>query len=257
MLKKLNSDFGWRPAATSCVWPETAAENCRRLARTVPEVGVYLLELQACLNYGPEDLPRKPRGLVYHAHLPLDLPWRLGGETVFAAMERLFEKIAALAPWAFVLHPPEEAAALKAYVAAFAASGRDPKALLLENTEETSPEEVLSLARRTGCGMCLDLGHMLAMGHPLPGDVPALVQTVRMLHVYSPFEAGGPPPGKRHCHRPLTRLAPEGRETLLWMLRHLRPETIVAEVFAPTHLLESLAVLDVLAELAAGGEAGV
>jgi len=256
MLQNNNPDFSWRPAATSCLWPETAAVNCRRLARTVPEVGVYLLELRACLDYGPEDLPRKTHGLLYHAHLPLDLPWSLGGETVFSATERLLEKIAHLYPWAFVLHPPKSPADLAAFVAAFAKSGRDPKSLLLENTEDASPDDVLALARQTGCGMCLDLGHLLAMGHALPADQPELAATVRMLHVYSPFEAAGPPPGRRHCHRPLTSLAPEGRETLLWMLRNLHPVTIVAEVFAPVHLLESLAVLNALAEIAASGEPG-
>ena len=49
-----------------------------------------------------------------------------------------------------------------------------------------------------------------------------------------------------HVHRPLQHLAPEGRDILVWMLGHLRPETIVVEVFAPNHLLESLAVLNAL-----------
>ncbi|MHC1712033.1 MAG: cobamide remodeling phosphodiesterase CbiR [Solidesulfovibrio sp.] len=247
MLQKSNKKISWRAAATSCVWPETALINCRRLARSVPEVGLYLLELQSCLRYGPNDLPQKTYGLTYHAHLPLDLPWRLGGETAFYAMEGLLEKTAHLKPWAFVLHPPENPAALQGFLQAFADTGHDPKSVLLENTETASPADVLEMATEAGCGVCLDLGHMLAMDHALPKDAPGLIDAVRMLHVYSPFGVEGPPPGRRHAHRTLTCLSPEGRETLLWMLSNLCPETVVVEVFAPIHLLESLAVLDALA----------
>ena len=247
MIQKCNTGRSWHPAATSCVWPETAAVNCRRLARSVPEVGLYLLEIQACLAYGPDDLPRKTHGLRYHAHLPLDLPWRLGGDTAFELVAGLFDKIVHLAPWAFVLHPPETPDDLAAFVAAWTEAGRDPRTLLLENTETAAPEEVLDLADRLGCGVCLDLGHLLAMGHPLPSDTAKLAARTRMLHVYSPFGAEGPPAGRRHSHRTLTCLSPEGRELLVWMLGHLRPATVVVEVFAPIHLLESLAVLDALA----------
>lgn len=256
MIQKCKPSFPWRPAATSCVFPETAAVNSRRLARSVPEVGLYLLELHACLAYGPEDLPQKDYGLAYHLHLPLDLPWRLGGETVFYAMEGLLEKTAHLHPWAFVLHPPERPEDLGAFLAAMAGAGHDPASLLLENTEDVSPAEVLDMAEAAGCGVCLDLGHMLAMGHTLPTDDPRLGRLTRMLHVYSPFGAEGPPPGRRHAHRTLTCLSPAGRETLVWMLANLRPETVVVEVFTPIHLLESMAVLEALAETTCPGEPG-
>lgn len=248
MLQKSKSGRSWNVAATSCVWPETAAVNCRRLARTVPEVGLYLLELRACLDYGPDDLPRKTHGLRYHAHLPADLPWRLGGDTAFELVSGLFDKIDHLAPRAFVLHPPDNPEALADFVSAWRASGRDPAELLLENTETASPAEVLDLAEANGCGVCLDLGHLLAMGHALPADTARLAAQTRMLHVYAPFGAEGPPAGRRHAHRPLTALAPEGRDLLVWMLGHLRPETVVVEVFAPTHLISSLAVLEALAQ---------
>lgn len=256
MIQKCKPSFPWRPAATSCVFPETAAVNSRRLARSVPEVGLYLLELHACLAYGPEDLPQKDYGLAYHLHLPLDLPWRLGGETVFYAMEGLLEKTAHLRPWAFVLHPPERPDDLRAFLSAMAGAGHDPAALLLENTEDVSPAAVLDMAEAAGCGACLDLGHMLAMGHALPKDDPRLARLTRMLHVYSPFGAEGPPPGRRHAHRTLTCLSPAGRETLVWMLGNLSPETVVVEVFTPIHLLESMAVLEALAETACAGEPG-
>lgn len=255
MIQKCKRPFAWRTAAPSCVWPETAAVNCRRLARSVEEVGLYLLELESCLAYGPDDLPQKDYGLTYHLHLPLDLPWRHGGDAAFFAMEGLLAKTAPLHPWAMVLHPPQTLAALTDFVRALAATGRDPSMVLLENTEEASPADVLDMAVATGCGVCLDLGHMLAMGHELPRDDPELAGRVAMLHVYSPFGSEGPPKGRRHLHRTLTSLAPEGRDTLAWMLTHLRPQAVVVEVFAPVHLLESLRVLEAVACALPGGEA--
>ena len=255
-LQKCNSRFSWRLAAPSCVWPETALVNCRRLARTVPEVGLYLLELHACLAYGPQDLPQKTYGLAYHLHLPLDLPWRLGGETAFAVMERLLSMTEHLSPWAYVLHPPTDASALADFVRAFAAAGRDPARLLLENTDAVSPTETLALAKELSCGLCLDLGHMLAMGHSLPTDDPQLLARTGMLHVYSPFGPEGPPTGRSHLHRTLTCLSPEGRDILTWMLGHLRPQTLVLEIFAPMHLVESLAVIDALCDTVVPPAAG-
>lgn len=225
--------------------------NCRRLARTVDEVGLYLLELDSCLAYGPDDLPQKTYGLRYHLHLPLDLPWFRGGDAAFAAMEGLLAKTAHLAPWSLVLHPPESLAELESFVAALAATGRDPAMVLLENTEEHSPGEVLDLALATGCGVCLDLGHMLAMDHPLPSERTGdLLARTRMLHIYAPYGSEGPPPGRRHAHRALTCLSPEGRDILVWMLSTLKPRAVVLEVFAPFHLVESMAVLNALAETA-------
>ncbi|WP_428565560.1 MAG: cobamide remodeling phosphodiesterase CbiR [Solidesulfovibrio sp. DCME] len=249
MIQKCNPARSWRLAAPSCVWPETAAVNCRRLARSVDEVGLYLLELESCLAYGPDDLPQKDFGLRYHLHLPLDLPWRHGGDAAFFAMEGLLHKTARLSPWAMVLHPPDSLAALEAFLGALADAGGDPASVLLENTEGISPAEALDMAGAAGCGLCLDLGHMLAMGHDLPAADPEFVGKARMLHVYSPFGAEGPPPGRRHTHRTLSCLSPAGRDRLTWMLANLRPESVVVEVFAPVHFMESL---HVLAALAAG-----
>ncbi|MFP5257522.1 MAG: cobamide remodeling phosphodiesterase CbiR, partial [Acidobacteriota bacterium] len=195
-------------------------------------------------------------GLAYHLHLPLDLPWRLGGETAYAVMERLLEMTGHLSPWGYVLHPPTDASALADFVRAFAAAGRDPARLLLENTDAVSPTETLALAKELGCSLCLDLGHMLAMGHPLPTDDPELVARTAMLHVYSPFGPEGPPTGRSHLHRTLTCLSPEGRDILQWMLSHLRPQTLVLEIFAPMHLVESLAVIGALADAVSPPTAG-
>lgn len=252
-LQNCNTKYPWRLAAPSCVWPDTAVVNCRRLARSVPEVGLYLLECNACRAYGPDDLPQKTYGLTYHLHLPLDLPWRLGGEMAFILVEDLLNLTAHLAPWGFVLHPPEDRRALAEFLDAWTASGRDRAAVLLENTDKAAPAAVLDLARDLECGLCLDLGHLLAMDHALPVNDPFLAAACRMLHVYSPFGAEGPPPGRSHAHRPLSCLSPAGRDTLLWMLRHLRPQSVVLEVFAPVHFLETMAVFAALADSAGDG----
>ena len=242
MLQKSKPRNGWRPAATSCVRPDTAAANCRQLVGVVPEVGLYLLELVSCLAYGPDDLPRDTLGLTYHLHLPIDLPWHLGGDAVFAVTAGLLDKTAHLAPWGFVLHPPVRSDALRRFLAAWTAGGHDPAAVLLENTEEASPEAVVAMAREAGCSVCLDLGHMLAMGHALPD--PACADLVRMLHLYAPWGAAGPPSGKRHIHASLAVLDGPGGEALAWMAGQFAPEVVVAEVFSPEALRESLTVLE-------------
>ena len=254
LLQNCDTNNSWRPAATSCVWPATLAENCQRLAETVPEVGLYLLEGSACLAYGPEDLPQDTFGLRYHVHLPLDLAWSLGGQAAFEVASALRDMVAHLAPWGFVLHPPRDRDALATFVRTWQAAGYDPADVLLENTDDESPQDVLDMATGLGCGMCLDLGHLLAMGGALPTDEAALAAAVRMFHVYSPFTDDPLPAGRTHVHRPLTGLPPAGRELLCWMLGHLRPETIVLEVFAPDHLTVSLALLDELAATVGAGE---
>lgn len=252
-LQNCDNKTSWRIAATSCVWPDTLAANCRHLAGEVAEVGLYLLEGSACLAYGPEDLPSETYGLRYHVHLPLDLAWALGGQAAFEVASSLRDMVAHLTPWGFVLHPPQDHDALAVFIRAWQEAGYDPRDILLENTDETSPQEVLDLASGLGCGICFDLGHMLAAGAPLPEDEAALAAAVRMLHVYSPFSDEALPAGRTHVHRPLTGLPPAGRELLAWMLGHLRPETIVLEVFAPAHLTDSLAVLhDLTASLGDG-----
>lgn len=243
MLQKSKKKGSWRPAATSCVWPDTARANCRQLAGLVPEVGLYLLELASCLAYGPEDLPRQRHGLVYHLHLPLDLPWERGGTAVYTSVAGLFDKTAHLAPWGFVLHPPRQTAALATFLDAFAAAGHAPADVLLENTEEVSPAAVVALAGASGCSVCLDLGHMLAMDHALP-EAAVGSGLVRMLHVYAPWGARGLPPGKRHVHASLAALDAPGWGALAWMLDRLDPEVVVAEVFSPADLTASLAVLE-------------
>lgn len=246
MLQKGNPARFWRLAAPSYVWPDTAAGNCRRLAGLVDEVGLYLLELDSCLAYGPDDLPGSADGLRYHLHLPLDLPWDRGGQAAFEAMRGLLKKTAPLAPWAMVLHPPASPAALGAFLRALAAAGGDPAAVLLENTEEASPAAVLALAEAAGCNLCLDLGHLLAAGQPLPRQDPGLARRVRLLHVYAPCGPEGPSPDGRHRHHSLACLSAAGRDALAWLLDNLRPEAVVAEVFAPQAFRESLDILTAL-----------
>jgi hypothetical protein len=95
-------------AAPSFLWPGTIAENCARLATTVPEVGLLFFETRSCLEYTDDDLPLSlaELGLRYHVHLPLDLPWAEGAEAVLETVHKLLAKCAFLQPWAAVLHPP-------------------------------------------------------------------------------------------------------------------------------------------------------
>jgi len=64
-------------AAPLFLWPDTAAENCARLASMVSEVGLLFLETRSRLEDTHDDLPLSlaKSGLRYHVHLPLDLPW--------------------------------------------------------------------------------------------------------------------------------------------------------------------------------------
>ena len=57
MFAKSKSPFSWRIAAPSCVWPETALVNCRRLARTVPEAEAFFNEPRVRLLLAAAGLP--------------------------------------------------------------------------------------------------------------------------------------------------------------------------------------------------------
>jgi len=250
-----NCDKKWRVAAPSCVWPETAAENCRRLARTLPEVGLYLLEGAACLAYGPKDLPQKTHGLRYHAHLPVDLPWEDGGQAAFAVVAGLLAKTAHLAPWGFVLHPPADRAVLAAFVAAWRAAGQAPADLLLENIETASPAD--GPGSGPGSGL-FDL--------PGPRDTcwPWAMPCPRTRPPWprpSACSTSTPPTARKARRRaaatstaPSSSSRPRVGTGFLWMLGHLAPETVVLEVvFAPMHLVESLAVFEALADTIGAG----
>lgn len=228
----------WTVAAPSFVIPGTVRENCALLRKSFPEVGLLLFETQACLNYGPHDLPGPDEfpELRFHAHLPLDLPWTGGLERIEAILAALMAKVAHLKPWSYVLHPPPAAVDLTELAQVFARLGVDPVAVLLENTREQDLAGIWKQAARAGFSACLDLGHLLSYDQKdalaLPGPWPR----TRLLHLNAPG-----PDGR---HESLARLDEQGRATLTDMLARFEPGGVVLlEVFDPCRLEESLNVL--------------
>lgn len=254
MLKKTPVKTPWSVAAPSWVVPGSVADNQRFLAPHFPEIGLYFLQAGPCLDYGPDDLPGHKDGLSHHVHLPLDLPWNRGAAAVFDLTLSLEAKIAHLDPWGYVLHPPTGpggAALLAHFAGLWRDSGRDPAAILLENTEDAGPGDLWPAAADLGLSVCLDLGHMLAYGHERLLVLPGLFERLRMLHVYAPRDPvrdrdlrGG------HKHRGLGLLDDAGREILRTLLSALSPGgTVVLEVFSPEELGDSWRALALAAGL--------
>ncbi|MGE4299170.1 MAG: cobamide remodeling phosphodiesterase CbiR [Desulfovibrionaceae bacterium] len=186
----------WNVAAPSFVRPGTVADNCRFLAGRVREVGVVLFETAGSLAYTETDLPPDLAALplTYHVHLPLDLPWRSQADGAGAAWDvvrQLVAKTAYLAPNAFVLHPPpadmgpDAATALERFASLWRDAGLDPARLLVENTEENDLAALAAVLDRSGCGVCLDIGHCMAYGQQalLACGGPLGWDRVGMLHL--------------------------------------------------------------------------
>jgi hypothetical protein len=233
---------GYTLAVPSWVWPGTVAENCEKLAGLFPEVALMFLETEACLAYGGKDLP--PRladlSLSWHVHFPVDLDWRNGGQRAMDAVISLADKAAYLNPHAFVLHPPpgpaeERRPLLEKVVAKWRDSGREPGALLLENTREVGAVEAHQLARELGTGLCLDLGHIMAYEQALPA-LSDMAGRIGMVHLSAP--------GPNAEHLSLARLNPAG-ETIACRLIGTagRGTVLTLEIFEPGALFESAAWL--------------
>ena len=235
----------WSLAAPSCVLPADVGTNCTALARHFPELGLCFFETGACLAYTEADLPEGLRALPvrWHMHLPLDLPWAEGPGEVAVAILALAEKVAGLAPWAYVLHPPGEPEQLRAdepeqlrcLALALAEGGIRPEALLVENIRGRDLETMWPVVRELGLGVCLDLGHMLERGQEDFLALPGLWDHVRMLHLNAPDEAR---PGR---HAALDRLDAAGQRVLGRMLSSFAPGgSVVLELFSPRELFDSL-----------------
>ncbi|WP_051445261.1 cobamide remodeling phosphodiesterase CbiR [Desulfocurvus vexinensis] len=224
-------------AAPSFVVPGTVGENCRFLAGLAPEVGLLFFETQACMAYGPQDLPPELAGLGlrYHVHLPLDLPWERGVAAVWAVVRALVDKAAFLAPWGYVLHPPGTVRELEALVGLWTGHGLDPAALLLENVRGNDLTALLAPSAALGLSLCLDLGHLMAYNQPIP-ELARDWQRVRMLHLCAPG------PGGRH--RPLAELDGAGRALLARLVAATGPRAVLMlEIFDAPGLFASAALL--------------
>ncbi|EPR43725.1 hypothetical protein dsx2_2152 [Desulfovibrio sp. X2] len=239
------TDFPFRVAAPSWVWPGTVGENCRRLGEIFDEIGILLFESKACLEYGEEDLPRTlaELSLNYHLHLPLDLPWKDGILAVSHVITSLLDKTAFLDPWGFVVHAPPHAKQLDELAFCFIHKGIKPDRVLLENTKEFNPLEFWCDIRYLGLNLCLDLGHLMLYGQERLLELPRLWPRVKLVHLCAPA-----PDGR---HLPLTELDAEGRALVRIILSRMSPDTVVMpEVFDPEGLAASMAVLH---EVLSGG----
>lgn len=194
-------------AAPSCVIPGTVAENARFLAGRVAEVGLCLFETEACLNYGVEDLPAslKDLPLIWHVHLPVDLPWEAGGRAAAAVALALMGKVEYLPLRAAVLHPPDSVHS-EQLLRDFAALWREhcQVPLLLENIDISSLVELEALLGESPWGICLDVAHALGYGQEALLHNVSLLQKVALVHWSAP--------GQRDQHLPLTALTPQELE---------------------------------------------
>ncbi|WP_051694429.1 cobamide remodeling phosphodiesterase CbiR [Desulfohalovibrio reitneri] len=231
-------EFPFRLAVPSWVWPGTVADNCRRLGFTFNEVGLTMFESQACMDYGPDDLPPElvELGLRYHMHMPLDLPWSEGMLAVGDVIDCLVEKTAYLQPWGYVLHPPPVSKLLDEVAFRFINKGIKPDRVLLENTKEFDPLEYWCDIRYLGLNLCLDLGHLLLYGQERLVELPRLWNRVKLVHLSAPGPDGE--------HLALNELDAEGRRLVRLILDKMGPDTVVmAEVFDPERLILSLEAL--------------
>lgn len=220
---------GPRLAVPSFVAPGTVAQNLAFIAAEgdfVDEAELVFFEAEACLAYGPADLPsRLPDGLAVHVHLPLDLDWT-DPEAAAAISARLLAKAKDFSPTAATLHPPNDPSRLRRFVAAFAAAGADPGLLRLENTPENEGGQWIDAAISLGLGFCYDVGHRMLAGRPHPLLQPPALDHVRMMHLYAPTPKGR--------HEGLDRLDAAGRWIVaadLDLLLGAGLETLVLEVF--------------------------
>lgn len=228
-------------AGPSWIIPGTVSENCVRLSGLVDEVALMLLETEACLAYGPDDLPADlaPLSLTCHAHLPTDLDWS-EPDNAWAGLAALVEKIAHLSLRTFVLHPPPDPSLLPWLAKKFRAIGIAPTNVMLENVRENDLTQCWQIVLHSGFSTCLDLGHVLAYGqrtHELPG----VWENTRMLHLCAP-DTGTP-----SRHRSLALLDESGTALLQSWLKQVRKDaTLTVEIFDEKGLRESLDFLNML-----------
>jgi len=230
-------------AAPSRVIPGTTAQNIRFLHQhaggRIQEIALCFFETQPSLAYTTDDLPETLPELPFswHVHLPVDLPWHIGPEASANCALRLMRKVEALQPRAAVLHAPD-LPARKALLAAFADtwSARCAVPLLLENVESCDLVDIAQIIVDAECGVCLDLGHMLAYRQQNIFDHAELVSRVQLAHWSAPDGADR--------HLPLTRLTGEEKNSLQAAAAQLPDTTThLLEIFDWNGVEESLALL--------------
>jgi hypothetical protein len=240
------SPFLFRLAAPSWLIPATVEENVRHLLDNcaavpeVEEVALLLFETEAALFSTNKDLPTSLRdaGFTWHVHLPLDIPWELGGVAAYETASRLADKTEFLNPRFFVLHPPPESRdgmQLSQFAQLWRMDGRNTEQILVENTQENDLVELLPRVEEEDLRLCLDMGHVLAYGQDaLLEALEGRWDLVRLLHLHG----FGPvrDTGKLRDHQSLDLLDEEGWRQTEHALRSVceatsLPPTVVLEVF--------------------------
>ncbi len=224
----------FRLAAPSCVLPLTVGAACQQLAGFVPEVALMFLETEACLAYGPEDIafPLQTPPLVFHLHLPVDLPWDAGVSIVHQKIAALERKVASLKPHTFVLHPPAAPYLLEGILHH---SPHWRNLVAMENIGGADLSAVWPVIEAQDLGVCLDVGHLVSYGQRQLLDLPGLFARTRVLHLY-----GGEMRGQ---HQPLQDFPDPDllRQILVEVARTSRfqPVSLVLEVFSWEHFVTS------------------
>lgn len=235
--EKWGTSFPFTLAAPSFAIPAGVAENCRFLADHFREIDLLFYETESCLAYTEEDLPPDLAELPcsWHVHLPLDLPWESGFETVWGKLDGLLDKCAYLSPHAYVLHPPTVPGMLAPLAARLSDRGVAPSAFLVENIGKCSLVPVWDEVVGGGFSACLDIGHILAYEQRDVLGLAGLWDRVRMLHVYGAE--------RRSRHWPLAELDAEGQALLRTLLDAFTGPTVTLELFGQADLFESLDLL--------------
>ncbi|EGB14356.1 hypothetical protein DND132_1143 [Pseudodesulfovibrio mercurii] len=229
--------FPFPLAAPSSVLRAGLAENSVFLADYFPEIAILFFETEACLAYTEEDMPPSLADLpcTWHVHMPLDLPWQAGFETVWRKIDGLVDKLAPVSPRVYVLHPPTAPDMLLPLADRLRDKGVDPARFLIENVGQCNLTRVWDEVVEGGYSACLDIGHIQAYGQRDILQLPGLWDRVRMLHIY------GAERDMRHW--PLRELDPVGQVLLRAMLDRASDFTVTIELFRKEELFDSLDLL--------------
>ena len=238
--------FPFRLAAPSWLIPGSVPENVRFLVENrhlVPEVGeiaLLLFETEAALFSTNKDLPDSltDAGFTWHVHLPLDIPWELGGVAAYETASRLADKTEFLNPRFFVLHPPpmpQDGMQLSQFAQLWRLDGRDTKQILVENIQGNDLVSLLPRVEQEDLRLCLDMGHVLAYGQDALLDaLEGSWDLVRLLHLHGYGAVRDT--GKFRDHQGLELLDEDGWQRTEHALRSVCeatsfPPTVVLEVF--------------------------
>ena len=209
----------------------------------------WAAETSACLAYGPDDLPKMPCDLAFHAHLPLDLSWETesardaeeAGKKNARICLRLFARIAHLAPWCVVLHPPKDMETAQAMLTAFFGVWRAACAcpVLLENTRwcDTAllADSCLEPTNHGADGLCLDLGHLMRY-HQTDLLEPRVLAKTAMVHWNLADQKGR--------HLPLTAMKKEDEHLFFHVMEHVPATCLhVLEIFDWQGVAKSLPIV--------------